>query len=138
MFKIAPMEWLVTTNVIFDRHLGREVLKSKLLFKSYLRRIYLYWVAVHSDTFLYHFNGTVTWKKQPKILQTFFPFIFYGKTKLNSLPILTNKNTFKAHKILLQMHQILNISKFLLLNGEGRGECVDIIKSSTHWLQKKH
>ena len=79
MFKIAPMEWLVTTNVIFDRHLGREVLKSKLLFKLYLRRIYLYWVAVHSDTFSYHFNGTVTWKKQPKNSSNIFSIYILWK-----------------------------------------------------------
>ena len=40
----------------------------------------------------------LTEKGAQKILPTFFLFILYGKTKLNSLQKLRNKITFKAHK----------------------------------------
>ena len=32
-----------------------------------------------------------------KVFSTFFPCIFYGETKQNSLEILKNKNLFKRH-----------------------------------------
>ena len=44
-------------------------------------------------------------KSTQKNLPTFFPVIFYEKTKLNSLQKLRNKNTFKANK-----HSSLNAS----------------------------
>ena len=51
---------------------------------------------------------SVVWlpeKSTQKNLPTFFPVIFYEKTKLNSLQKLRKINTFKAHK-----HSSLNAS----------------------------
>ena len=49
----------MATNVLFDRNIGREISKTKWLFKSNLRYLAIYYIAVHPDVFLYLFNGTV-------------------------------------------------------------------------------
>ena len=57
----------MATNVLFDRNIGREISKTKWLFKSNLRYLAIYYIAVHPDVLLYLFNGTVqNWNKNLK------------------------------------------------------------------------
>ena len=93
------------TNVVIGGHkyniwkkLDREISESKWLFKTNLS-----YLAVLSSTTSSHvlvpFQQYGYSKKAPQIFSTFFPCIFFEKTKWNSLQILKNKNIVKTHSL---------------------------------------
>ena len=41
----------MAANVLFDGNIGREISKSKWLFKSNLRYLAMYYLALHPDVF---------------------------------------------------------------------------------------
>ena len=85
MLNITPVEQLVVTSIIFERNIGGEISKSKWLFKTDLSYLAIL-SSTASSRVLAPFQPYGYLKKAPKkILPTFFPCIFYGKTKWNCL-----------------------------------------------------
>ena len=84
------MEWLVATNIIFDK-------------KHRQKKVSDYLNAVLSSALSRSNLVPFQWYEYPKkahkkILPTFSPQRFYGKTEWNSLQILRNKNLYMVHK----------------------------------------